>query len=579
MKKSPRAPRFAAGKGCAPPSSPLTPVRKATGGQGTASSAGRGAAAPQPSRDVCPVVGIGASAGGLEAFSELLSHLPVDALMAFVFIQHLDPKHPSILTDILSRVTRIPVVEVKHGLRVQPGHVYVMPPNTRMTIVKGVLNLAPRPGDRGPHMPIDHFLRSLAEDQGSRAVAVILSGSASDGALGLKAIKAEGGITFAEAPQSAKYDSMPRSAVASGAVDFVLPPKGIAQELTRIGRHPYLGQTRAAPSPEAPASGPDAFDEILRKLREKSGIDFMLYRQTTIRRRIARRMMIHGLDTLEGYLGYLEAHPSQVHALYNDLLVNVTRFFRDPEAFRVLQRSVFPRILKQRPADAPIRVWAPGCSTGEEAYSLAIVLLESLGDADGIVPIQLFGSDVSETAVVKARAGIYPDNIELDVAGARLRRFFVKVDGQHQVRKAVRELCVFARHNLATDPPFSKMDLIVCRNVLIYLEPELQKRVLSIFHYALKDPGFLMLGVAETVGPLADFFSIVDKKYRVYAKKPTSRRFDLGLISLEQRLEKIGRTARRTGEAGGGPLDLLQEVTGSSSANTPPPASSSMRPQ
>src|SRR5881296_4541171 len=560
MKKSPRAPRLAAGKGCTQPSSPLTPVRKATVGQGTASSAGRGAAAPQPSRDVCPVVGIGASAGGLEAFSELLSHLPVDAPLALVFVQHLDPKHPSILTDILSRVTPIPVVEVKHGMRVEPGHVYVMPPNTRMTIVEGVLNLAPRSADRGPHMPIDHFLRSLSEDQGSRAIAIILSGSASDGALGLKAVKAEGGITFAEAPQLAKFDSMPRSAVASGAVDFVLPPKAIAQELIRIGRHPYLGETRAAPSPEAPASGPDAFDEILRKLREKSGIDFMLYRQTTIRRRIARRMMIHGLDTLEGYLGYLEAHPSQVHALYNDLLVNVTRFFRDPEAFRVLQRSVFPRILKQRPADAPIRVWAPGCSTGEEAYSLAIVLLESLGDADGIVPIQLFGSDVSETAVVKARAGIYPDNIELDVAGARLRRFFVKVDGQHQVRKAVRELCVFARHNLATDPPFSKMDLIVCRNVLIYLEPELQKRVLSIFHYALKDPGFLMLGVAETVGPLADFFSIVDKKYRVYAKKPTSRRFDLGLISLEQRLEKIGRTARRTGEAGGGPLDLLQEV-------------------
>src|SRR6058998_2909419 len=562
MKKSPRAPRFAAGKGCTPPSSPLTPVRKATGGQGTASSAGRGAAAPQPSRDVCPVVGIGASAGGLEAFSELLSHLPVDAPLALVFVQHLDPKHPSILTDILSRVTRIPVVEVKHGMRVEPGHVYVMPPNTRMTIVEGVLNLAPRSADRGPHMPIDHFLRSLSEDQGSRAIAIILSGSASDGALGLKAVKAEGGITFAEAPQLAKFDSIPRSAVASGAVDFVLPPKAIAQELTRIGRHPYLGQTRAAPSPEAPASGPDAFDEILRKLREKSGIDFMLYRQTTIRRRIARRMMIHGLDTLEGYLGYLEAHPSQVHALYNDLLVNVTRFFRDPEAFRVLQRSVFPRILKQRPADAPIRVWAPGCSTGEEAYSLAIVLLESLGDADGIVPIQLFGSDVSETAVVKARAGIYPDNIELDVAGARLRRFFVKVDGQHQVRKAVRELCVFARHNLATDPPFSKMDLIVCRNVLIYLAPELQKRVLSIFHYALKTPGFLMLGVSETVGPLADFFSVVDKKYRVYAKKPTSRRFDLGLTSLEQRLEKIGigRTWRSTGEAGGGPSGLLQEV-------------------
>src|SRR3989454_5172700 len=273
-------------------------------------------------------------------------------------------------------------------------------------------------------------------------------------------------------------------------------------------------------------------------------------------------MLVHGVDTLEAYRRYLEEHPSQVQPLSNDLLVNVTRFFRDADAFQILQRSVFPSIIKQRPADAPIRVWAPGCATGEEAYSLAIELLECLGDEAVTVPIQMFGTDVNETSIAKALAGVYPVNIELDVPAARLRRFFVKLDGQYQVRKAVRELCVFAKHNLATDPPFSKMDLIVCRNVLIYLEAELQRRVSSVFHYALKTPGFLMLGVAETVGPLADFFSVVDKKYRVYAKKSTSRRFDLGLTSLEQRLEKtgIGRTARRTGEAGGGPSDLLQEV-------------------
>ena len=520
-----------------------------------------GAAAPPGSKDAFPIAGIGASAGGLEAFSELLSHLPVEATMGFVLVQHLDPKHPSILTEILSRTTRMPVVEATHGMRVEAGRVYIMPPNVSMTITDGVLSLAPRSEDRGPHMPIDHFLRSLAEDVRSRAIGVILSGSASDGALGLRAIKAEGGITFAEAPQSAKFDGMPRSAVAS-AVDFVLPPAAIAQELTRIGRHPYLGPTGVAPSSEPLATDPEARDQILRMLHGKSGIDFTLYRQTTISRRLARRMMIHGVDTLGGYLRYLEAHPSQVHALCNDLLVNVTRFFRDPEAFQILQRSVFPSIVKERPADAPVRVWAPGCATGEEAYSLVIVLLEFLGDAASAVPIQLFGTDVSEIAIVKARTGIYPENIELDVTAARLRRFFVKLDGQHQVRKAVRELCVFARHNLATDPPFSKMDLIVCRNVLIYLEPELQKRVLSVFHYALKDPGFLLLGVSETVGPLADFFSVVDKKQRVYAKKPTSRRFDLSSTSLEQRLEKtgLGRTARSTGGAGGGPSDLLQEV-------------------
>jgi two-component system CheB/CheR fusion protein len=545
MKKSPRAPRGAARDRGAPPATPSSIT-----------------AATQPSKAAFPIVGIGASAGGLEAFSELLSHLPAEATMAFVLVQHLDPKHPSSLVEILSRTTRLPVVGATHGVRVEPGHVYIMPPNVRMTMADGVLNLAPRSEDRGPHMPIDHFLCSLAESLRGRAIGVILSGSASDGALGLKAIKAEGGVTFAEAPQSAKFDGMPRSAVASGAVDFVLPPKAIAQELTRIGRHPYLGPAGAAPSPEALASPPEALDQILRMLREKSGIDFTLYRQTTIRRRIARRMMIHGLDTLENYRRYLEGHPSQVHALYNDLLVNVTRFFRDPEAFRILQQSVFPSIIKQRPPDAPIRVWAPGCATGEEAYSLAIVLLEFLDDAAGTVPIQLFGTDASEIAIVKARAGTYPEHIELDVTASRLRRFFLKLDGQHQVRKAVRELCVFARHNLATDPPFSKMDLVVCRNVLIYLEPDLQKRVLSVFHYALKDPGFLMLGVAETVGPLSDFFSVVDKKYKVYAKKPTSRRFDLSSTSLDQRLEKtgIGWIAKSAGEAGGGPSDLLQEV-------------------
>lgn len=522
---------------------------------------GAGAAAPPP-KDGFPIVGIGASAGGLEAFSELLSHLPVDPTMAFVLVQHLDPKHPSILTDILSRTTAMPVVEVTQAMRVEPGHVYVMPPNTRMTIVGGLLNLAPRSDDRGLHMPIDHFLRSLAEDVGIRAIGVILSGSASDGALGLKAIKAEGGITFAEAPQSARFDGMPRSAVASGAVDFVLPPKAIAHELGRIGRHPYLGHTGAASSPESLAADPEGLDQILRMLRQKSGVDFTQYRQTTIRRRIARRMMVHGVDTLDNYSRYLQAHPSQVQALYNDLLVNVTRFFRDPEGFRILQRSVFPSLIKQRPPDAPIRIWAPGCSTGEEAYSLAILLLESLNDADGSLPIQLFGTDVSETAIVKARAGIYPENIELDVTAARLRRFFLKVDSQYHVRKAVRELCVFARHNLATDPPFSKMDLIVCRNVLIYLEPELQRRVLSVFHYALKTPGFLLLGSSETVGPLADLFSVVDKKFRVYAKKPTSRRFALGLRSLDRATvtTRMGSAARSTAEAGGARPDLLHEL-------------------
>src|SRR6266571_2488172 len=371
-KKSPRTPRTATRDRGVPRATPSSPINKVTGKPGMAVPSRAGAAATPPSKHAFPIVGIGASAGGLEAFSELLSNLPVEPTMAFVLIQHLDPKHPRILSDILSRTTRMSVVEAKHGMRVEPGHVYVMPPNARMTIAGEVLHLGPRSDDRGPQLPIDHFLRSLAEDLGSRAIGVILSGSASDGALGLKAIKAEGGITFAEAPQSAKFDGMPRSAMASGAVDFVLPPKAIAQELIRIGGHPYLDETSAASPSEPLAGGPDALAQIFRMLREKSGLDFTLYRQTTIRRRIARRMLIHGVGTLDAYRRYLEEHPSQVQALSHDLLVNVTRFFRDADAFRILQRSVFPSIIKQRPADAPIRIWAPGCATGEEAYSLAI---------------------------------------------------------------------------------------------------------------------------------------------------------------------------------------------------------------
>src|SRR5438309_317951 len=460
MKRSPRRPSSSISRGGGAPPAPSSPTDTAAREQRATSPARGRVAAPEPSSDTFPIVGIRASAGGLEAVCELLAHLSLDAAMACVLVQHLDPKYPGILSESLSRTTRMPVVEVKHGTRAEPGHVYVMPPNTSMTIAEGVLNLAPRSDDRGPHMPIDRFLRSLAEDMKSRAIGVILSGSASDGALGLKAIKAEGGITFA------------------------------------------------------------------------------------------------------AYRRYLEEHPSQVQALYNDLLVNVTRFFRDADAFQILQRSVFPSIIKQRPADAPIRVWAPGCATGEEAYSLAIELLECLGDEAVTVPIQMFGTDVNETSIAKARAGVYPENIELDVPAARLRRFFVKVDGQYQVRKAVRELCVFAKHNLATDPPFSKMDLIVCRNVLIYLEAELQRRVSSVFHYALKTPGYLMLGVSETLGPLSDLFSVVDKKYKVYAKRPTSRRFDLGLGSFDRKAVKTGagRAGKRGGDAGGSRSDLLQEV-------------------
>ena len=354
-------------------------------------------------------------------------------------------------------------------------------------------------------MAIDHFLRSLAEDCGGRAIGVILSGTASDGALGLTAIKAAGGLTFAQDPDSAKYDGMPRSAVACGAVDIVLPAAAIGRELARLAAHPYIRQSDF-PCAVRGIGGGQAFAGIFRILQRETGVDFTHYRQTTVRRRIARRMIVHKLDTLEAYHRHLKEHPAEAPALCIDLLISVTSFFRDADTFRVLQRKVFPRLVKRPAAAPPIRVWVPACATGEEAYSLAIALLESLGLAAGPPLVQIFGTDLSETAITHARAGVYARNIELDISPERLRRFFVKLDGQYQVSKSVRELCVFAKHDLAQDPPFSRVDLISCRNVLIYLEAKLQKRVMSVLHYASKNEGVLLLGAAETVarvrGPL-----------------------------------------------------------------------------
>jgi two-component system CheB/CheR fusion protein len=496
---------------------------------------------PAPGRppiDVFPVVGVGASAGGLEAFSELLSNLPPNVPMAFVLVQHLDPTHSSLLTELLTRTTPMPVIEVRPGTRVQPSHVYVIPPNTTMTIAAGVLQLSPREAANAPHMPIDLFLRSLAEDLGDRAIGVILSGSASDGALGIKAIKGEGGVTFVQDPETARHDGMPRSAMAAGGIDFVLSPRGIAQELVRIGPHPYLREA-VVPAVEAEPTEEQALDQIYRALQQESGVDFRLYRQTTIRRRIARRMLVHKIDTLERYRRYVAENRSELQTLYNEMLINVTRFFRDAEAFDALQRVVLSRLVRHRGVDQPLRVWVPGCATGEEAYSLAMALLEALDKTSSKVPLQIFGTDVSDSAVARARAGIYPLNIELDVSPERLRRFFTKLDGQYQVRKSLRELCIFARHNLAKDPPFSGVDVISCRNVLIYFDVTMQRRIMGTFHYALRNTGMLLLGSSETVGPLAELFALLDKKHKLYAKKPTSTRFALGVSAID-----VGREER-----------------------------------
>ena len=481
---------------------------------------------PVPRPGSFPIVGIGASAGGLEAFTQLLGALPVDTGLALVLVQHLAPQHESMLTALLSHATKLPVHEARDGMRVAPNHIYVIPPNTNLAVLHGRLSLMPRTEARGRHLPVDFFFRSLAADMKERSIGVILSGTASDGTEGLRVIKAEGGLTFSQDEKSAKYDGMPHSAIAAGVVDFVLPPEGIARELARLGRHPYIAQPAAKAEDPLPESDGE-LSKVFILLRSATGVDFSFYKPPTLRRRIARRMALHKIGSLAHYVRFLRQTPHEVDALYQDLLINVTSFFREPEAFEVLKRRVFPRLLKDRQAQTPIRVWVPGCSTGEEAYSIAIALLECLGHKGAGVPVQVFATDVSERAIDKARAGIYPAGIGADVSPARLRRFFAGHDGGFQISKAVRDVCVFARQDVTKDPPFSRLDVISCRNLLIYLGPVLQKRVIPTFHYALKQGGVLLLGGSETIGGFADLFTLADSRHKLYTRKPAAHRLEI----------------------------------------------------
>jgi two-component system, chemotaxis family, CheB/CheR fusion protein len=477
--------------------------------------------------DAFAVVAVGASAGGLEAFTQLLHSLPNDTGMAFVFIQHLDPTRHSMLSELLAKETDMPVVEAKNGTPVKPDHVYVIPPNVNMGILGRRLQLTPRGEKPGLHTPVDFFMRALAEARNSRSIGVVLSGTASDGTRGLAAIKAEGGITFAQDEKSAKHSGMPRSAVASGSVDFVLPPDEIGRELARIGGHPYLSQmpTYVAPAEsKEPSARQESFERIFALLRASGGINFSQYKPGTVQRRTLRRMAIHKIDRVNDYAKYLEKHFEETENLCQDLLIPVTSFFRDPEVFEALKSKVFPVILKDKATKKRIRIWTPGCSTGEETYSLAMVLLEFLADKVSTFQIQLFGTDANERGIEKARAGVYQQRIEQEISPERLRRFFDKVDEGYRVNKSVRDLCVFAKQNLAEDPPFSQMNLVVCRNLLIYLGPELQRKIVPILHYALRPSGFLMLGNSESAAAFPDLFGPVDKKHKIFAKKAVAAR-------------------------------------------------------
>lgn len=420
------------------------------------------------------IAAVGASAGGIEAFADLIRNMPPDTGMAFVLIQHLDPTHPSYLSDLVSKRTSMPVKEVTNGMAVEPNSVYVIPPNTMMSISHHTLQLVPRDDSSGKPMPIDHFMRSLAE-HGHRAVGVVLSGTGSDGTLGLSEIQAQGGVTFVQDSATAKYDSMPRSAESAGYADYVLPPKDIARELARLARHPYSAY-EAPPAPEDAPGGNSSLAGIFQLLRKTVGVDFTHYRQSTVLRRIQRRMSINRMNSVRDYLKYAQKNPAETNALYQDLLINVTSFFRNPRIFDTLKAEVFAALLKNRAPESAIRIWNPGCASGEETYSIAIALLEFLGDKGYEIPFQLFGSDVSEPSVAKARTGSYTENIQADVSADRLRRFFTKTETGYRISRTIRDRCIFAQHNLLNDPPFSQMDLVCCRNLLIYLEPPLQTR-------------------------------------------------------------------------------------------------------
>jgi two-component system CheB/CheR fusion protein len=452
-----------------------------------------------------PIVGVGASAGGLDAFRQLMDHVPADAGLALVLVQHLEAARPSLLSDALASSTTMKVTQARDGDRVEPNRVYVIPPGVQLAIEQGVLRLSPLDEqEQRPHLPIDFFLSSLAAERGRRAIGVILSGTASDGTAGLTAIRAHGGITFAQDPQTARFSEMPRHAVDAGVVDFCLSLPALGAELVRLASHPYL--TLIEPVSATPV-GAATVSHVLALVRSATGVDFSEYKPATLRRRLARRLAVRKSKDLAAYLQLLRSDPAEVRLLYDDLLIKVTSFFRDPQCFEDLRTIALPEILKHKAPGAPVRAWVVGCATGEEVYSLAITILEHLSEESAVHPVIIFGSDLSEQAVEIARAGLYGEASLRGLSPERLARFFVRTERGWRVSQAVRELCVFLRHDVARDPPLSRLDLLSCRNVLIYFGRALQRRVLEAAHYALNQPGYLLLGGAESATGVPRWFA------------------------------------------------------------------------
>jgi two-component system, chemotaxis family, CheB/CheR fusion protein len=463
-----------------------------------------------------PIVGLGASAGGLEALETFFSNMPSGSNIAFVIIQHLSPKHKSIMASLLSKSTEMPVTEIKSGTLVEPNHVYLNPPDKNVVIQNGKLQLMMPIRSDGLNLPIDCFFRSMASDLNEKAVCVILSGTATDGTLGLKAIKGNGGIAMVQDPNSAKYDGMPRSAIATGIVDFILPVEKLPGELVKYVKAPYITLGKIAKTKD------DNFAEYIQTIfaliRESTGHDLAHYKQTTIRRRIERRMAVHQIGKIDGYVKYLKKNNAEVEILFKDMLIGVTNFFRDPEAFEILKNQVLPGLFKSRQPDSLIRIWIVGCSTGEEAYSMMILLLEVMDMIKQHHNVQVFASDIDADAIEQGRLGVYPDSIAADVSQERLNKYFIKEDNTYRIKKQIREMIVFAVQNVIKDPPFSKIDMVSCRNLLIYLDTPLQKKVMPLFHYILRPDGVMLLGTSESIGEFTDFFSPFNNKWKIFKK-------------------------------------------------------------
>jgi two-component system CheB/CheR fusion protein len=468
-----------------------------------------------------PVVGIGASAGGLAAFEAFFSGMPADADpgMAFVLVQHLAPDHKSILSDLIRRYTRMAVFQVEDGIAVKPNCAYIIPPNRDMAFLNGTLQLLEPAAPRGQRLPIDFFFRSLAQDQHERAICVVLSGTGSDGTQGVRSIKGEGGMAMVQEPKSTEYDGMPRSAIATGLVDYVLPPAEMPAQIIAYVAHVF-GRTSLPPSPPAPKAE-DALKKIFVLLRAQTGHDFSQYKRSTFVRRVERRMAVHQIARLDEYVRYLQQTPSDVESLFRDLLIGVTSFFRDTQAFAALQEQAIPRLFAGKPNGATIRVWVPGCSTGEEAYSIAILLQERMEHLKQSFKVNVFATDIDRNAIDSARTGIYPASIANDIPAERLARFFSQEPdgGSYRIQKSIRDKMIFSEQDLIKDPPFSKLDLISCRNLLIYMGGELQKKLIPLFHYALNPGGMLFLGTSETVGEFVDLFATMDRKLKLYQRR------------------------------------------------------------